>query len=65
MDDESFIRMALKEALRTWGYSVVEADSVASAMKVFVSLDVRAFLPKPFSAEAILTELSSILSRRE
>ncbi len=35
VDDESFIRMALREALRSWGYETLEADSVAAAMEAF------------------------------
>jgi DNA-binding NtrC family response regulator len=35
VDDDRFIRIALTEALTSWGYQVVEADSVASALKVY------------------------------
>jgi DNA-binding NtrC family response regulator len=35
VDDDRFVRMALNEALRSWEYQTVEADSVASAMKMF------------------------------
>ena len=35
VDDDRFVRMALVEALRTWQYETVEADSVASAKKMF------------------------------
>ncbi len=35
VDDDRFIRMALGEALRSWNYETVEADSVATARKVF------------------------------
>jgi two-component system, NtrC family, response regulator AtoC len=35
VDDDRFIRIALTEALMSWGYQVIEADSVASALKVF------------------------------
>ena len=35
VDDDRFIRMALGEALRSWNYETVEADSVATAKKVF------------------------------
>ncbi|MEK7854464.1 MAG: sigma-54 dependent transcriptional regulator, partial [Acidobacteriota bacterium] len=35
VDDERFIRMALGEALRSWGYETVEAENVASAIRVF------------------------------
>ncbi|CAN5322471.1 sigma-54 dependent transcriptional regulator [soil metagenome] len=35
VDDDRFVRMALSEALKSWEYSVVEAESVASAKKMF------------------------------
>jgi two-component system response regulator AtoC len=35
VDDDRFIRMALGEALRSWNYETLEADSVESAKKVF------------------------------
>ena len=35
VDDDRFVRMALGEALRTWEYEVFEADTVASAKKMF------------------------------
>lgn len=35
VDDDRFIRMALGEALRSWNYETVEANSVESAKKVF------------------------------
>jgi len=35
VDDDRFVRMALTEALKSWGYDVVEADTVASARKAF------------------------------
>jgi DNA-binding NtrC family response regulator len=35
VDDDRFVRMALSEALKSWGYDVVEADTVASAKKAF------------------------------
>lgn len=35
VDDDRFVRMALSEALRSWEYETVEADSVATAKKVF------------------------------
>ncbi len=35
VDDDRFVRMALSEALKSWEYDVVEADSVASAKRVF------------------------------
>lgn len=35
VDDDRFVRMALSEALRSWEYVVVEADSVRSAKTVF------------------------------
>lgn len=39
VDDDRFVRMALSEALRSWEYEVVLADSVASAMKVFTEAE--------------------------
>jgi DNA-binding NtrC family response regulator len=39
VDDDRFVRMALGEALRSWDYETVEADSVASAKKVFAAED--------------------------
>ena len=35
VDDDKFIRMALGEALRSWNYETIEADSVAAAQKIF------------------------------
>lgn len=35
VDDESFIRSVLAEALRSWNYTPIEADSVASAIRQF------------------------------
>ena len=35
VDDDRFIRMALGEALRSWNYETVEAESVETAKKVF------------------------------
>jgi two-component system, NtrC family, response regulator AtoC len=35
VDDDRFVRMALGEALRSWEYEVLEADTVASAKKTF------------------------------
>ena len=35
VDDDRFVRMALSEALRSWAYETIEADSVASAKKMF------------------------------
>lgn len=35
VDDERFIRMALGEALRSWNYETLEAQSVVEATKVF------------------------------
>lgn len=35
VDDDRFVRMALSEALKSWQYDIVEADSVASAKKTF------------------------------
>ena len=39
VDDDRFVRMALVEALRTWQYETVEADSVASAKKMFADAE--------------------------
>jgi two-component system, NtrC family, response regulator AtoC len=39
VDDDSFIRMALNEALKSWDYEPFEAESVASAKKVFAQAD--------------------------
>ena len=35
VDDDRFVRMALVEALHTWQYETVEADTVAAAKKAF------------------------------
>ncbi len=35
VDDERFMRLTLGEALRSWNYETVEADSVASALAAF------------------------------
>lgn len=35
VDDDRFVRMALAEALKSWEYEPVEADSVASAREMF------------------------------
>jgi two-component system, NtrC family, response regulator AtoC len=35
VDDDRFVRMALREAIVSWSYDVVEAESVASARKAF------------------------------
>ena len=35
VDDDRFVRMALSEARRSWAYETIEADSVASAKKMF------------------------------
>ena len=37
VDDDRFVRMALSEALRSWEYETVEADSVASAKVMFAA----------------------------
>ncbi len=39
VDDDRFVRMALCEALKSWQYETVEADSVASAMKAFADAE--------------------------
>ena len=44
VDDDRFIRMALGEALRSWNYSTVEADTVAEAKKVFDAEEPRVVL---------------------
>ena len=35
VDDDRFIRMALGEALRSWGYETLEAENVAEAKRIF------------------------------
>jgi len=35
VDDESGVRYALSEALKTWGYETVEAATVADGVKKF------------------------------
>jgi DNA-binding NtrC family response regulator len=35
VDDESFMRQTLAEALRSWNYASVQAGSVAEAKRVF------------------------------
>src|SRR4051794_23319133 len=35
VDDDRFVRMALNEAVRSWGYDVVEAENVSGAKKAF------------------------------
>jgi DNA-binding NtrC family response regulator len=35
VDDDRFVRMALVEALKTWAYETVEAETVAAAQKAF------------------------------
>ena len=37
VDDERFIRMALMEALSTWGYQSSEAATIAQARKLFAA----------------------------
>ncbi len=44
VDDERFIRLTLSEALRTWNFEPIEADSVASALKIFTEVDPAAVL---------------------
>lgn len=39
VDDESFIRMALREALRSWNYNSLEAGTVKDALRVFAEED--------------------------
>jgi two-component system, NtrC family, response regulator AtoC len=44
VDDDRFIRMALGEALRSWGYQVVEAGTISEAKEVFAAEDVKVVL---------------------
>lgn len=44
VDDDRFIRMALGEALRSWGYETVEAETVAEARKQFTAEEPRLVL---------------------
>lgn len=44
VDDERFIRLTLTEALRSWNFEAIEADSVASALKIFAEEDPAAVL---------------------
>ncbi len=39
VDDDRFVRMALSEALRAWGYNVAEAETVASARTAFAEYE--------------------------
>jgi|CXWL01.1.fsa_nt_gi DNA-binding NtrC family response regulator len=39
VDDDRFVRMALGEALRSWEYRTIEAESVVSAKKAFAEED--------------------------
>ena len=39
VDDDRFVRMALAEALRSWEYEIVEADTVKSATQAFESAE--------------------------
>jgi len=39
VDDDRFVRMALSEALKSWEYETVEADSVSSAKKAHADDD--------------------------
>jgi two-component system, NtrC family, response regulator AtoC len=36
VDDDRFVRMALREALRSWNYEAIEAESVAEAISQFI-----------------------------
>ena len=44
VDDDRFIRMALGEALRSWGYHVVEAGTISDARKVFAAEEAKVVL---------------------
>jgi two-component system, NtrC family, response regulator AtoC len=44
VDDDRFVRMALVEALHTWSYETVEADTVAAARKAFAGEEPAAVL---------------------
>ena len=44
VDDDRFIRMALGEALRSWGYEVAEAGSIAEAEQQFAANDAKVVL---------------------
>jgi two-component system response regulator AtoC len=44
VDDDRFVRMALGEALRSWEYEVVEADSVATGRRAFEAEEPAAIL---------------------
>ncbi|MEO5858591.1 MAG: sigma-54 dependent transcriptional regulator [Pyrinomonadaceae bacterium] len=39
VDDERFIRLALREALRSWGYEPFEAESVSEAKRLFDEIE--------------------------
>ena len=39
VDDDRFIRMALREALSSWGYETIEAGTVADALEQFAEHD--------------------------
>lgn len=36
VDDDRFVRMALREALRSWNYETIEAENVTDAKRLFV-----------------------------
>ena len=66
VDDDRFVRMALSEALRTWEYEIVEADTVKTAKKVFtdeepdiVLLDIDLAFPLCLTAEARRTSFQT------
>jgi len=44
VDDDRFIRMALGEALRSWNYEAVEAETIADARAVFAAEEPRVIL---------------------
>lgn len=39
VDDDSFIRLALNEALKSWGYEPYEAETVAGAKEAFAEIE--------------------------
>jgi CheY-like chemotaxis protein len=70
VDDDSAIRYTLTEALRGWGYEPFEASTVAAALESFDAaqpsavlqdVNVKTFLPKPYSAEKLLKTVASVL----
>jgi len=39
VDDDSFVRMALREAVRSWGYETIEASTVSAARSLFAEFE--------------------------